>query len=184
MQDRHSRICHHCEFQTQRLLVREWHSISAEGFSSCDLAGIVADMLTEPVTRSLPISWQGEYSIERARHWIEERDEEGTTLLVLDRNSEQAVGLVILFEVESAEPERGIEVRIGYLLAESAWGKGLGSELLQGLVEWSRAQPVISSLAGGVDSENTASRRVLEKSGFRIVRQGENGESYRLTFRR
>ena len=184
MKNQRQRICQHCVFQTERLLAMEWHSFSAESVYSRDLPGVVANMLTEPVTRLLPNSWLGDYSIERARTWIRERDEEGTTLLVLDQHSKQAIGLMILFEAESPISENRIEVRVGYILSESAWGKGFASEMLRGLVDWCRGQAAISSLAGGVDRANGASRRALEKNGFRIAQQGGEDELYRLTFRR
>ena len=55
-----------------------------------------------------------------------------------------------------------VEVRLGYLLAENAWGKGFASELIEGFVDWCRGQEAITSLAGGVEADNAASRRVLE----------------------
>ncbi len=92
-------------------------------------------MLPVPVTRSLPPPWQGPYSVTRAQQWVEERDKEGTTLLVVDKQVNQPVGLMILFETEDIY---GFEVRLGYLLAEPAWGKGFASELVRGFVGWCR----------------------------------------------
>ncbi len=37
---------------------------------------------------------------------------------------------------------------------------------MAGLVEWCQARPHIGSLHGGVDGDNKASIRVLEKNGF------------------
>lgn len=161
--------CGACAFETDRLLVREWHSASPEEWPEQNLAALVTRVMTEPVTRSLPSSWQGEYTAERAAGWIAERDSEGATLLVLERSTRQAVGLLMLFESVAEDEPDGVDVRVGYLLAESAWGEGIASELIEGLVEWSRAQAPIRSLAGGVARDNVASARVLEKSGFRQV---------------
>ena len=102
-------------------------------------------MLTEPVTRTLPTAWQGNYTVSRAREWIKERDKEGTTLLVVERSTKEPIGLVILIEVDSENANDGIEVRVGYLLAESAWGKGLATELVKGFVEWCRTQAPIAT---------------------------------------
>jgi ribosomal-protein-alanine N-acetyltransferase len=159
-------ICRDCSFVTQRLLVKEWHSLSAEDWERQPLGHVVAALLTEPVTRWLPTSWQGPYTKERARRWIEERDGEGATLLIIDRSSGAPVGLVILSESNSQDVAGGIEVRLGYLLAEPAWGKGIASELLSGFVAWCRQQAAISRIVGGVDPDNVASQRVLEKNGF------------------
>ena len=76
-----------CAFETERLSAGGWHSIAFEGSAQGELADVVADMLTAAVTRSLPEQWSGNYSVDRARGWIAERDDEGVTLLVLDRSS-------------------------------------------------------------------------------------------------
>ena len=141
-------------------------------------------MLTEPVTRSLPVAWQGGYTRERALAWIEERDKEGTTLLVVDKSTNEAVGLMILFETDAEDAAEGIEVRLGYLLSEPAWGRGLASELIEGFVGWCRGQAALSSLVGGVERDNPASRRVLEKNGFQLVEGEVSGaeQLFRLRF--
>ncbi len=162
-------ICKSCSFTTDRLVVAEWHSLSPPDRQHGSLAQVVATMLTEPVTRTLPTAWQGSYTVSRAREWVRERDKEGTTLLVIDKSTKEPVGLVILIEVDSENAIDGIEVRLGYLLSEPAWGRGLATELVGGFVDWCRTQASIATLAGGVDADNPASIRVLEKNGFRLV---------------
>ena len=53
------------------------------------------------------------------------------------------------------------------MLAESAWGKGFATELITGLVNWCR-ENAIKSITGGVEHNNPASARVLEKCGFSV----------------
>lgn len=162
-------ICEACALETDRLLVKEWHSLSRD---DGELARTVADILTDRVTGSLPSSWQGSYTLERAGTWVNERDREGTTLLIVERSTGQAVGLMILHETDAEAVPNGIEVRIGYLLAEPAWGKGYASELIREFVGWCRAHKMICSLDGGVERGNPASARVMEKNGFRPVQEG------------
>ncbi len=144
-------------------------------------------MLTEPVTRTLPTAWQGDYTASRAREWVRERDREGTTLLVINKSTKEPVGLVILIEVDSENAIDGIEVRLGYLLSEPAWCRGLATELVKGFVAWCRTQAPIATLAGGVDVAHPVSIRVREKNGFRqIEAEGEvspNHLMYRLRLR-
>ena len=166
-------------FRTQRLRAREWHAAERAG-SVVDLPTVVAEMLTEPVTRWLPPDWHGAYTRARAREWIAERDAEGPVLLVEDRESGAPVGLVLLFE-EARADGGGVDVRLGYLLGESAWGRGLGGELLGGFVEWCRTRPEASSIIGGVAPENSASIRLLERHGF--VRDPEPGTGGDLIYR-
>lgn len=171
-----------CAFETDRLSVREWRRGPSNHEHQRGLAHVVAAMLTEAVTRSLPVSWQGIFTTERARAWIDERDKEGTLLIVVETLTHQIVGLVILSETQV---EGRVEVRIGYLLSEDVWGKGMASELVDGFVKWCHGQTSISSIVGGVAVDNLASRRVLEKNGFTPANnEGEHVENevfYRLS---
>jgi len=174
-------ICKTCSFETDRLIVGEWHSFPPTDRRQDSLAQVVATILTEPVTKTLPTAWQGSYTASRAREWIRERDQEGTTLLVIDKSTKEPVGLVILIEVDSENAIDGIEIRLGYLLSEPAWGKELATELVMGFVTWCRTQAPIATLAGGVDADHPASMRVLEKNGFRPVEGGgETSPNHRL----
>lgn len=155
-----------CTFETERLLVKEWHSLSSNDWDGSELAPLVTQLLTEGVTRTLPPPWQGTYTIERAQKWIADRDAEGTTLLVIDKATRRAIGLMILFASREGNLSADVDVRLGYLLAETSWGQGFASELVAGLVGWCRGQNSISSITGGVAPDNPASARVLLKNGF------------------
>ena len=76
--------------------------------------------------------------------------------------------LVILFNA-SAEDEFDGGLRLSYLLAESVRGRGLASEMVEGLVRWRSSRPAIRSIAGGVSVGNAASARVLGKNGFNLL---------------
>ena len=70
-----------------------------------------------------------------------------------------------MFFVQDSDGEPS-EVRVGYVLAQHAWGKGYASELLRGFATlWDEVRPNVMLLAG-VSKNNAASRRVLEKAGF------------------
>ena len=167
----------HCTFETARLNVAPWHSLDEH---SCDsLAEIVADMLTKNSTSALPEPWRGDYSIERAHAFLTERDLESPTLLAVDRNTGAAIALLIVVEVPLGDAM--VDVRIGYVVAESAWGRGFATEMLAGLIEWAETQPAIATLTGGVDSANQASAQVLAKNGFsRIAGSEAEGWTYQL----
>lgn len=156
-------------FSTERLLVSEWHSIHPSEWNQVELKTVVINILTPKVTQSLPPEWQGAYTPERAKNWIEERDNECVILIVVDKSSFTAIGFVILFGSAN-----GKDLRLGYLLKESAWGKGYASELIQGFVEWSERNNILS-ITGGVEVDNIASIRVLEKNGF--IREPDMNES-------
>ena len=166
-----------CRFVTERLRVSPWHAAAHQ--VRLDLAEVIADMLTARTTLALPESWRGDFSVERAGKWIEERDADSPTLLVTETASGRPVGLVILADAPLGES--AVDVRIGYLIAEDARGRGLATELLVGLIDWARSQAPVHTLTGGVDPMNRASVRVLEKSGFRrISDEGASTATYQL----
>jgi len=161
-------------FATDRLVVNEWKSFPKDEWSQQDLPNAVLEILTENVTRSLPPTWQGAYTLSRAQKWIEERDNEGVTLLAVDKVSKAVIGMVVLFE-----PENFGHLRLGYMLAESAGEKGYASEIVAGFVEWFRKRD-IKLIRECVEPDNVASRRVLEKCGF--IAEPNTGKSEEQLF--
>ncbi len=167
----------HCRFETARLRVGPWHAAAAT--EELDLPAVVAAMLSPAVTHALPPGWQGLYTRARAEAWIAARDDEATTLLVLEPHGAGPVGLVILFELPGPD---GVELRLGYLLAQHAWGRGLATELLRGLIGWCAQRPVCA-VVGGVAQDNIASQRVLVRSGFILEKDRSDTPSGELLYR-
>lgn len=167
-------VVQHCSFETARLAVGPWHTVASD--AGVDLGQTVSQLLTPATTLGLPQEWRGVYSVARARTWIDERDAESITLLVVERHRHQPVGLVILFV--SPVDETLVDLRIGYLVAESAWGQGYATELVAGLVAWARSQPAVATLIAGVDASNEASIRVLAKCGFAPVSDSDEPEAF------
>ena len=175
------RVAANCRFETDRLRVAPWHEAASE--AELDLPTVVAAMLTARATASLPEAWRGDFSVRRASEWIEERDQESPTLLVADSESGLAVGFVMLADVSL--DGASVDVRIGYLLDEGVWGRGLATELVAGLAHWARSQPSVDTLTAGVDATNPDSSRVLVKNGFAPLSTHEAGEAiYQLALRR
>ncbi len=173
-------ICRECAFATERLIVREWHSFSESEWQG-DLVHTVTEMLTEETLRPLPTQWRGAYDTDRAQAWIAELDRHGPTLLMVEAATRTPVGLFILFE-PPGDDRSDIEVRLGYLIAEPAWGKGFATEAITGFVDWCRRDPRVSAIGAGVERENVASRRVLEKAGF-VAQEDEDGDYwFRMVF--
>lgn len=61
---------------------------------------------------------------------------------------------------------QGSAVDIGYVLAPSHWGKGFMPEAIQSLVSVALQDCGIFRVHAACDTENSASQRALEKSGF------------------
>jgi len=50
------------------------------------------------------------------------------------------------------------------------------TEMLEGIIEWAKAQPKIKAITASTDKDNLASFRVLEKNGF--FKSGESEELF------
>jgi len=57
-------------------------------------------------------------------------------------------------------------VLFGYVLSQRVWGRGFATEALSYLVNWSLAQEGVWRASAFCDVDNTASARVMEKSGL------------------
>ena len=70
-----------------------------------------------------------------------------------------------------------------YALAREAWGKGFATEIAIAALDVAFRQLGLQDLVAFATPENVASRRVMEKVGFRyerdIVHQGERCVLYR-----
>ena len=120
----------------------------------------LSQLLTPPVLAPLPPSLQLEgQSITR---WIAIQSANSHILTIRDRDKAALIGLMLLHIEPAATPD----CHLGYLIAESNWGKGFATELLAGFITFCRANFPAIRLLAGVDASNPASARVLEKAGF------------------
>ncbi len=62
----------------------------------------------------------------------------------------------------------GDELEIGYILAQAAWGRGLGTAVARALVARGFAETDAPHLIATVDADHPASIRVLEKAGLTL----------------
>jgi RimJ/RimL family protein N-acetyltransferase len=154
-----------CSFITERLRVNSWQHCASTINDKDALFNKVISTLTPEVTKALPPGWQDISTIEKANDWVEARLQESALFSIQLTPDNSLVGFLILNGEASSKPDL-IDVHLGYLLSKETWGKGLGSELIKGLVSWSESVGSISSIFGGVETDNIASIKVLEKNGF------------------
>lgn len=93
-----------------------------------------------------------------------------TCRLVALRDGE-IIGWAALSAVSSRHVYRGVQ-EVSVYIAESARGQGIGSQLLTALVAESERNG-IWTLQAGIFAENTASIRLHERAGFRLVGRRE-----------
>ena len=104
-------------FQTQRLTIHPWSTTPA---TPDDLTALLTPAVLAPLAEPLQLT-------KSTAKWIADREAEAETLAVLTHDGRLA-GLLFLAAFEN-------DIHIGYLLGEDHWGKGLGSELIQLLID-------------------------------------------------
>ena len=64
------------------------------------------------------------------------------------------------------EPNEEGEIEIGYGTYDEFQGKGFMTEIVGGIIEWTKTQQVVKSIIASTDKTNIASFKVLEKNNF------------------
>jgi RimJ/RimL family protein N-acetyltransferase len=96
---------------------------------------------------------------------------------VVERATQEKLGMAILLPLPIEEDDRNwdlvvgddvpdCEIEIGYILKKSAWGRGYATEATKRLLKFAFEETPLEELVATTNSENTASQRVLEKSGL------------------
>jgi RimJ/RimL family protein N-acetyltransferase len=131
-------------------------------------------ILSPAVVRHLPPTMQPEQTDDAISDWMVDlvRDCDVYTVRLTARDV--VVGLLIL--APDAVPTLPPSIHLGYLLDEAAWGQGLATELLRGVLNVARDRGPITFL-GGVARENHASASVLRKLGFQECPGEQNEET-------
>jgi len=166
-------------FTTKRLLVKEWHSFEPKELSQPDLVDIVENILVPDVTKTFPFMWRGNYDKKRAKAWIQERDSEAKTILAVEKSTKKAIGFINYFKV--GDGNGGTNLRLGYVVSKVMWSKGFATEFLEGFIHWCKENN-ISTVLAGVEPDNIASIRVLEKNNFLAETTDSNGISHLFVY--
>lgn len=162
-----------CLFRTKRLSIYSWNAIEKSTKSKEQLYEDVLKIMTPNVTKDLPDGWQNLDSQQEAERWVEERMNDNHFYVIQPKENKKMIGFLFLYTEN--ETSDAIDLRLGYLLAEPTWGKGMGSELIKGLIDWCEEDKRVKSISGGVEANNVGSIRVLEKNGFVKTNDGLPG---------
>ncbi len=155
---------HNCLFKTKRVSILNWNFIESQTELKNAATQSVLKIMTPNVTKALPDGWQNIDTIDKAENWIAERKKDSNFYSITLSATNEIIGFMFLYE--NNESKKTNELRLGYLLNESTWGKGIGSELIKELVDWSKNVGIINAISGGVEKDNIGSIKVLEKNGF------------------
>ncbi|MCF4097602.1 GNAT family N-acetyltransferase [Maritalea mediterranea] len=144
-------------FETERLICRP--------FEANDFDALVA-LQTDPHVYQYVGDGQP-LSPDQVRLWIDrsrkniETNGFGTGAIVY-KDKDELIGWAGYVQ----PPEQEIEIIYG--LSQEEWGKGLGTEIVQGLVNAARDRYELIPLQATVDPQNSRSIKLLKKIGFEL----------------
>jgi [ribosomal protein S5]-alanine N-acetyltransferase len=78
------------------------------------------------------------------------------------------------------EPNENGEIEIGYGTYDEFQGKGFMTEIVSGIIEWTKTQEKVKSVIASTDKTNTASFKVLEKNNFIKIGETETLFNWKL----
>lgn len=78
------------------------------------------------------------------------------------------------------EPNTEGEIEIGYGTYAEFQSKGFMTEMVSGIIGWSKTQPLVKSIVASTDKTNPASFRVLEKNKFIKIGETETLFNWKL----
>jgi RimJ/RimL family protein N-acetyltransferase len=124
------------------------------------------------------MSWAAHQDIEETRAFVRSqaeaiaKNETVTWAIELDRRVIGSVGiLAIRWAVAAMRIDRA---ELGYWLAPAHWGKGLMTEAASAVVRYAFETIGLHKVTTRCFAENTGSRRVIEKVGFRFIGRAED----------
>mgnify|MGYP000934290549 CR=1 FL=1 len=94
---------------------------------------------------------------------------------IRERDTRALIGVAKLDQVEG-------DIEIGYRIREEQWGKGIATEIAQGLILFAREHLKAKQVIAFVNIENAASIRVLEKAGMVCVETIEDIDEVKYKF--
>lgn len=105
-----------------------------------------------------------DWSVEKERQFIEDyRAADNKVLLVAEIESDLAA---IAGFTGDARPRLRHSGELGVMVSRRYWGLGLGSALMEMLIEWARASGVVRKLGLRVRVDNDRALRLYERLGF------------------
>ncbi|TDM54380.1 GNAT family N-acetyltransferase [Aliivibrio fischeri] len=147
-------------YKTSRLMIEHIDSVIVTEQASQVVLNKIVALLTPQVTQGLPPYFHDIETLKEAEIWLKKMSNESQLFTVSAKNTNDIIGFLFLSGSDNKE------VHLGYLLGDEYWHKGYGSELLGGLLDYLHEHPSIERLVGGVDKDNIASAKLLEKVGF------------------
>ena len=148
--------------ETDRLILRPWRETDVEDFYEYARVDGVGQMC----------GWLPHEDLEKSRTILTMFIQEKKTLALELKESGKVIGSIGLEErdVDLPVSETAMGREIGYVLNKDYWGKGLMPEAVKAVIDYCFREINFDWLTCGHFVWNDQSRRVVEKCGFRYVK--------------
>ena len=116
----------------------------------------------EKIAANLRDGFPHPYTEVDAKNWLKNAIIDKNLLLAIEVNGEAVGGIGVIYKEDVYRKS----AEIGYWLSESYWNKGIISEAIKILTEYTFANSDIVRFYAGIFDNNPASAQVLQKAGF------------------
>ena len=141
----------------------ELRSCTVRSWRSSDAAPIVRYANNRKIWQNLRDAFPHPYTLKDAREYIrgvKQRTPETSFAIAVDEEPIGGIGFMLHPDVERVSAE------IGYWLGEPFWGRGIASDALKAVTAYAVETHQLTRIFAVPFAWNTASCRVLEKSGY------------------
>jgi len=152
--------------ETDRLLLRPIQPTDLDDFYAYAKVPGVGEMA----------GWKHHESIQESQTILDMLVQKGEVLAIVHQADGRMIGTIGLHPAREETLERYPQLRIrvvGYVLSKAYWGQGLMPEAVRALIQYSFQTLKLDALVCCHFAHNSQSRRVIEKSGFRLYAQGK-----------
>lgn len=153
-------------FQTERLLIRKLTKADFDPFHEMQSDPAVMKFTTGKV-QTLE---ENKANLQYVMDCYEEENPDLLVWAVIEKETTDFAGTAALAKTKNNE------IEIGLRFLEQHWGKGYGREAFEGLTKVGFQLFDVDELFGFVDTRNTGSIKILERTGFRFKETRFNDE--------
>ena len=145
------------EFETARLNMRP--------FRAADLPFIFTGLSNPLVAKYYGIPLRSMNETRKQLRWYQnlQRDDSGLWLALFEKNSAEVVGATGF----NNRQHRHRKAEIGFWILPKFWQQGFTGEAMARMLDFAFAHWKLHRIEACIEPENTASRKLLEKFGFR-----------------
>lgn len=150
------------QFSTDRLVVRRFLRSDLDDFHDLESSAIVMKYAGTPPFKSKA---ENKKRLETCIRAYDNDQQDVLIYAVCKREGSEVIGSCALQKMENGQYE------IGYRLRSQHFGHGYGLEVVRGLLKYGFNTLHLTSLSAYVYEDNTHSVRILERTGFVLIKR-------------